>query len=576
MKRRPIQPAAPLPENLEAVKTLLFTLRQRARTDLLWLCNDVLQYKDVCAEVHGPIIDKLQKFPGGVDYITDRGEIAYKPHNDDPKSKVSPVWHLQGPRKRLFLDPRGHLKTTVITIAHSIQWIINFPDIRILLSMATGDQVTRVMQEILFHFRFNEKFRWLFSDFCPNARTAKDFGNNECFTVPARRRKWMKEPTVSTCSVGKVVASGHYEVIKNSDLVDKENVKTPSQIADVVSHFRYLNPLLERGPIAPHHGWTDVEGTRYDFADLYGQIMDDEDKAKPEDKIWQVSLRAAVKEDGNPLWPERFPHSELQQIERDMGPYIYAGQYLQKPIPVGSGLATKEEITFVPERILGGIPMVLHMTVDLAGMDPQSNGDYTAICTAGFDRDGRMNVLDQRCSRYDPFEVIEILFLLNEKFKGVLDIKIEKDAHMRVLGPFLQREQMKRKFLPPIVPIKRDNRTSKKQRIKGLQPWFKAGIIRFSDAIGCKTELIQQITRFSDTSTYHDDILDTLTDQMQNRDGGIIADVMPDAPRGQSELGMAPLGVRGRFLGFGPYDHGPMWEGDSENISQYVQEMTGL
>src|SRR5580704_3916880 len=42
-------------------------LRQVYRTDLLALCTEVLGYKDVSREVHGPILDALQKFPGGED-----------------------------------------------------------------------------------------------------------------------------------------------------------------------------------------------------------------------------------------------------------------------------------------------------------------------------------------------------------------------------------------------------------------------------------------------------------------------------------------------------------------------------
>jgi predicted phage terminase large subunit-like protein len=483
---------------------------------------------------------------------------------------------LTGPRKRLFLYPRGHLKTTVITIAHSIQWILNYPDVRILLSMATGDQVQRVMQEVLFCFRYNERFRWLYPDYCPAARTAKEFGTNDGFTVPNRKRRWMKEATVSTASVGKVIASGHYEVIKHSDLVDKENVKTPNQVADVISHFRYMNPLLERGPVAPHHGWTDVEGTRYDYSDLYGHIVDEEEKLPAEERTWQILVRSAINPDNTTLWPRRFPIAELKQMEKDLGPFIYCCQMLQRPIPVGSGLASKEEIVWVrPDIIKQLLPMLrLSCTIDLAGMEPdKTSGDFTVMTTAGWDRDGRLTVVDIRCDHYSAEQVIDLMFSLASTYK-LECFKIEKDAHARVLLPCLKREISKRgqltgRWLPPVVTLQRDNRTSKKQRIKGLQPFFAAGLIRFADGGAAKIETIQQILRFSQTSHYHDDILDTLADHLQGRDGEAAADLVPDAPRGED-----PAAPRDQFLGFDPAG-AEQWLLDAGG-ARYFDEMTGL
>lgn len=534
--------------------------RQRARTDLLHLCNEVLQYKDVCQEVHGPIIEQLQQFRGGTDKVNPKtGDWAsYEP--------FCSCWELEGPRKRLFLDPRGHLKTTVITIAHTIQWVINYPDIRVLISMATGNQVQAVMSETLNHFRFNEKFRWLFPEFCPLAERAKDFGNMESFTVPNRVRKWLKEPTVACCTVGRVIAGAHQEVHKNSDLVDKENVKTPNQINDVISHFKFLNPLLERGGSPPRPGWIDVEGTRYDAADLYGWIKEQNER----NGEWQISERKAIDESGKILWAKRYSLADLNSIKAD-DEYVFSSQYLQNPIPAGSALATRDELRFVPRKILKSVPMHQHMTVDLAGMDPNSSGDFTVFNVHGFDRDGRMNVLEVLAGRYAPSEVIEILFTLYQAFPQLLDVKIEKDAHARVLLPFLRREQEKRKkYLPPIIELKRDNRTSKKQRIKGLQPWFRSGLIRFAEEITARLETIHQILTFSDTSTTHDDVLDTLADGMQNREGGVTYDVLPDEEK------TAAAGRGGeKFDGFDPLSRLERWAGDSE-YGGYIDPAIGF
>ena len=48
--------------------------------------------------------------------------------------------------------------------------------------------------------------------------------------------------------------------------VDENNVKTPNQINDVISHFGHMDPLIERypsdDPTRPRQGFQDVEGRR--------------------------------------------------------------------------------------------------------------------------------------------------------------------------------------------------------------------------------------------------------------------------------------------------------------------------
>jgi len=517
--------------------------RNRARTDLLWFCREVLRYRDVDDAVHGPICENLQQFKGGKDTVDAKGVLRPKEYLPEV-----PLWELTGPRNRLFLDPRGHLKTTIITISHSIQWIINYPDVRILISTATGELAERIVSEMLAHFRYNEFFRFLFPEFCPAAKKAGDFGNKDSFTVPNRERKWLKEPTVSVSTVGKTIAGGHYEVEKCSDMVDKENIKTPYQVRDVIEHFRYMQPLLETSTIAPFRGWIDVEGTRYDFADLYGSIVD---RVKQEnDDSWKLSIRRVWNEALEPLWPSRFPKQAILRLIAEMGEQVFSSQYLNEPVNDADGLCKESEIVWIPREVMEGLlpRLRLHTTIDLHGMEQKESNDSTVITTGGFDRDGRFYAVDIRKGHYTPFEVIDHLFHVKRQFPNLIDMKMEKDAHARVLLPFVQREQAKRGVWLPLVPIQRDNRTSKKQRIRGLQAWFHNHAIRFAADIKCRFDLVQEIIRFSPVSTWHDDILDTLADQLHNADGNAVGDVYP--MEREPEIPGVPIWQRNRFLGF--------------------------
>ena len=532
--------------------------RQKARTDLIFLCKTVLHYEAIEETPHRQLTDALQKFSGGTDlYDEKKGAWNYNPY-------CPYMWNLTGPRFRIFLWPRGHFKTTIITMAHTIQWLINYPDVRILISTAIGEQAERMLSEIKAHFQFNQHFRFLFPEFSPEAAHVKDFGNASEFTVPNRVRKWLKEPSVSVSSLGKVISSYHYEILKFSDMVDKENVKTPNQIRDVIEHINYCDPLLERSTVPPHHGWKDIEGTRYALGDAYGDIIRKERERR--EKLWRHVEQSAEVDINRKvsLFPARFPWSELKRIEAD-DPIQYSSQYLQRPVPESSALATEKELIFFPRIALREISLRLHTTVDLHGMEANTGNDYTVLTTCGFDRDGRVYVLEIRRGHFTPFDTINHLFDIWKSFKGnslagVQDIKIEKDAHARVLGPFFQRECAKRQIYPNVIFIPRSNKTSKRDRIRGLQAWFKAGVLRFADDLPSKSAIITEILNFGDPST-HDDILDTLADQMQNRDKDLVeGDIYPRASE-PMQFPAPPPWAMNKFEGFNEFGE-PMWRGN--------------
>ena len=527
---------------------------------MFFLAKDVLQYRDLEDMPHRILCDTPQKFLGGTDYVDEKtGQwMRYAPMKD--------LWELQGERFRLMLFPRGCFKTTILTMAHTIQWILNYPDVRILISTATGSLAASILSEIKGHFQFNERFFYLFPEFCPARNKVSEFGNQEQFTVANRLRKWLKEPTCSTSSVGKVVAGFHYEVLKFSDLVDKENVKTPNQILDVIDHFKYCDPLLERSPLPPHHGWKDVEGTRYGVGELYGELIREQEKSK--EKNWHIRIESADPQDradGKPFFPSRFPKLELDRILADEGPYQFNSQYRLRPIAESGSLATRDQIICFPRKALAALGLRKHTTVDLAGMEDKKGNDYTVLTTCGFDRDGRVYVLDVRRGHFTPFEVIAHIFDIHLTHQPQ-DIKIEKDAHARVLLPFLTREMAKKGVYPNIVALPRDTRMSKTSRIRGLQPWFRAvpSVIRFLEDIPALPYVLEEILNYNvdrPDPSIHDDILDTLADQLQNRDGGVEYDVYPGM--NMPDIPLRPPWEVNKFLGWNE-DGTPTWLLDRE------------
>lgn len=508
------------------------TDRQRARTDLFWLANEVLAPPDskiMTRRTHGVLVDHCQPFKGYrevIDPATMR-VIASEP--------LSPMFELPGDRDSLLLASRGHLKTTIQVIAHSIQWVLNYPNVRILVVTATDEKAQLIVGEIKRHFQFNRKLRFLFPEFCPSAKKATDWGSRTEFTVPNRTRH-AKEPTVMTASVGKALASTHHDVIKCTDVVTENNVRTQGQIQEVMDFFGYLEPLRERGESKdgqPNPAWLDIEGTIYDFSDFHALLS----KQSRNDPSCTVKLTQQScwldKEKTVPWWPERFPLLELNRIRNSVqvGPVLFASQYELEPIPPGEGLATEKEIVFFPNaeaRNLIPRYATIQTTVDLGGMDPKNpTADYTVFNTAGFTRDARIDVLAVHRGRFSLDQVVESFFLIQKVYPQNLKFKVQKDHFARVLEPIMDREMERRGVYPWIEYIPISTSVSKVHRIKGLQGWFKMKLIRFSDAITCRNDIVDEVLHFPKGA--HDDILDTLADHMQNANGEAASEVIPQS-----------------------------------------------
>lgn len=531
--------------------------RHLARTDLLWLCREVLGYRDVSREVHGELIDTLQKFPGAVerhrtaeDYLAAiGGKVLFAPLCKMEELPANPNWTTPD-RQCLFLYPRGHLKTTVCTVAHSIQWILNYPNVRILLTSATEELTRQIAPTIRDQFIQNENLRFLFPDICPPSRDGKvpEMGNLYQFTIPARDNNNRllgpggKEPTLLATTVGSAITGYHGDVFKCDDMVEKINSSSQNGIADVIRHAGAMGDLLEKYNSTsdqPLTGWVDMVGTPWDFSDLYQVIRNDQEARKEKGLVpsWNLCIVPATRNwpQGPFLWPQRMGYAALKKIEDDptKGPSQLSAQYLLNPIQIGAGLIDDPSNLFwMPQQEMdariGGV--ILRGRLDLAGMDSGSakgtDNDYTCLSVAGF-KDGLLMVPWMRYGR-EPIEgVVEWIFSAFAKYPQMVELRIERASGANPLESWLRREMAERGKWLPITFETRTNKESKVNRIKALRPWFmdrKIALSTFLSApvprgMGYGSLILNEIKGFP--KYRHDDFLDTLSDHMLNNKGGV-------------------------------------------------------
>lgn len=113
---------------------------------------------------------------------------------------------------------------------------------------------------------------------------------------------------------------------------------------------------------------------------------------------WEHICLPALQDDGTALWPEKHSVEDLERMER-AAPYVFAGQYRQRPSPPAGGVIKPDQIEVIDALPAGSISWV-------RGWDLASavDGDYTAGGKLGKLEDGRFVIGDMVRLRCGPDE----------------------------------------------------------------------------------------------------------------------------------------------------------------------------
>lgn len=425
--------------------------------------------------------------------------LGFKDINVQLHWEMAKNWELDY-RSKLFLYPRGTFKTSILTIAGSINKIINNKDIRILISNATLDNAKTIMKGIKDHFIHNEKFRALYPEFCPRfhiKKTIKDFGTLEEFRVP-NQRPGIRESTVEIGAVDGNLVSRHYDLHIGDDLVNDKNTTTREQINKVEFFIKAAEALLE-----PNTGESYLIGTRWHFDDPYGRIIDEHGA-----NSYKVFIRSIQEPDAKgemqSIFPERFSNKEIKRLRKKMGSFLFATQYLNSPVAEEDQVFKREWVKgyeTLPEGFLQHAYIVA--TVDPAIADTK-HADKTAIVTVGVDDKDAMYVLEYVNARLTPGEIANHLFRINRFWKP-RRIGIEIFAFQKMLELYIREEMRRRKEYIPLEQLETDTTKSKEMRIRSLQPRLENYPFYVKHDM---VDLVDQLLRFPRGK--NDDIIDAL------------------------------------------------------------------
>jgi predicted phage terminase large subunit-like protein len=215
---------------------------------------------------------------------------------------------------------------------------------------------------------------------------------------------------------------------------------------------------------------------------------------------WEHINIPAIVDDAS-FWPEQFPMSELRRMEK-ANSYVFAGQYMQRPAPVGGGILKDEWWRYYTEPPQLEYRMLYADTAQKTG----TKNDYSVIQCWGKSRDGQAVLLDQARGKWEAPELLvqSRAFWAKHRHGSVplRAFKVEDKVSGTGLIQTLKREGI------PMIAIQRDR--DKITRAYDAAPMIESGNVLLPRHAPWLSDLMAEASAFPNGA--HDDQLDPLFD----------------------------------------------------------------
>lgn len=488
--------------------------REKCKKDLRYLCTEVLGYKR-WSSFHDDLVTFLEA-PG---------------------------------RNKLVLEPRGHQKTSIVTIAWSIQQVLRDPETTNTIISATWNLSRGILREISGLLTVGSKLPEYFGAF----KTKDTYWTKEALNVA--QKKHFKNPTYFTGGVDTGKTGGHCKNLIFDDIVAPENITTKEQIQKTIAAYRDCLPLLDPG------GKVLLIGTRYALGDVYGMIIeeemrslnghffqDEEDRKNWRRRMWPVSepnktepetmlgrfdvhLRQALEynKDGElvPIFPEAYvktdkelnallkldpniPIESLETVKRTNKSWKWSGQYMNDPVDQES--VEFRNTWFRP--ITDEQKKLFPVSKTIASLDPafrlKEHNDYSGITITKVLPNADVCVVHAQGLKVNPERLVDEVFRLYQMWKFDMLI-VEATQAQLLLVNLLRIEMKKRNTFFVIHEAGQGSQDSKPARIRGLIPRYANAQVYHAKGL---QDLEDQLSSFPRNS--HDDIIDALAYQVEH------------------------------------------------------------
>lgn len=350
-----------------------------------------------------------------------------------------------------ILAPRGHAKSTWLSIIYPIWKIVTNRDIKIIIVSDTGDQAEMFLRAIKDELEANEGLNADFGAFyqkpksgSPNVWKATD--------ITVDRPSRSKEPTIICGGTGKRIVGRRADLIIVDDPLNDENTENERQRRKTLRWFRKtLTPILN-----PETGRIIVIGTRKHPDDLHAELG--------RNTRYRQHIFRALEGDA-PLWPERWPRERLLREKEEIGSLVFAQEYQNEPVSDETSYFRREWIErcfAYGERLLDAYdgPLTVFTGWDLSivadrASAEERDSDYTVGISIALGDDGSRHIVDifrergltpsqilsvirDRARRFNP----ALITIENNLFQSLYEQRLVAETDLPVAGHTTGREKM--------------------------------------------------------------------------------------------------------------------------------------
>ncbi|MFC1490905.1 hypothetical protein ACFL6K_06815 [Candidatus Latescibacterota bacterium] len=324
-----------------------------------------------------------------------------------------------------ILAPRGHAKSTWLSIVYPIWKIVNNREIKIIIISDTADQAELFLRSIKDEFEANEDLIENFGSFYEKPKSGKP-NVWKAHDITVIRSIRSKEPTIFCGGTGKRIVGRRADIIIVDDPLNDENTETTKQRKKTLRWFRKtLTPILN-----PDSGRIIVIGTRKHPDDLHREL-----ERNPHYK--QHVFRALDNDNKTVLWPERWSKKRLLRTKEEIGSIVFAQEYQNDPISEETSFFRREWIekcycsrsefkkySTGKKAVFTGWDLSIITDKERA---EERDSDYTVGITIELGDDGTRNILDIYRERgITPSQIIDVITSKADRFNPTL-ITIENN-----------------------------------------------------------------------------------------------------------------------------------------------------
>jgi hypothetical protein len=354
---------------------------------------------------------------------------------------------------------REHFKSTIITFAGSIQEILRDAEVTIGIFSHKASIAQEFLKQIKRELEHNQNLKATFPEVLyANPEKQSPVWNIESGLI-VKRQSNPKEATIEAHGLVDGMPTGkHYRLMIYDDVVTRESVNTPEQIAKTTEAWELSDNLGTMG------GRKWLIGTRYHYADTYAEIIK---RGAARARIYPATHDGTM--DGRPVL---FTATEWARRIRDQGEATVACQLLANPLAGHQRMFNVNDLQVYEVRPL---TLMGYLLIDPARSMKKDSAN-TAMVVLGIDAAGNKYLLDGVDHKMDLMDRWRWMRDLWHKWRSApgmmgLHVGYERYGAIADLDYFHERQRIEKASFE-IVELEwpRDGERSKQDRVQRLVP----------------------------------------------------------------------------------------------------------